>query len=434
MVGASDVDSSSAYSTSSSSSSEDEGDRRKGRKSSKNLSGLSCFARDGFCTIALSSGSKKSTQSDSDFDSDDEVRDELPFLHQENERLGLLLDNRDDRLREAKKMRKELRASLEDARTRVAELETHNLDAKLEIDSLKASHVVSDQVECVDCSIFLVDLALFKEKHVSECEELDVRRVEVAELKSRSALLGACTFCPILHEKIYEIHAYTDSLETKLKEPIPTSCSTCELHALKNLELAHYVDRLKDENDELRKLMGWLSGHEPQLRIMIVTFKRQNGVGLGANKVGEGSRENIPEPPKTHDKNDFPPKPNHLRNRLDTTPAPPVFPPQTNDFQKPIKFVSTSGKVFFGKESEKASDEKLVEKPSGEKPSDQPQPKPKPKLVRFHCRYCGRDGRKDEFCFKRKREERMAKEWANCDNPTRDNYVLSPKPLLLVIK
>jgi hypothetical protein len=44
-------------------------------------------------------------------------------------------------LREAKKMRKELRVSLEDARTRVAELETQNLDAKLEIDSLKASPV-----------------------------------------------------------------------------------------------------------------------------------------------------------------------------------------------------------------------------------------------------------------------------------------------------
>jgi hypothetical protein len=97
------------------SSSEDEGYRRKGRKSSKNLSGLSCFARDGFCTLVLSSGSKKSNQSDSD--SDDEVRDELPFLRQENERLGLLLDNRDDMLREAKKMRKELRASLGDART-----------------------------------------------------------------------------------------------------------------------------------------------------------------------------------------------------------------------------------------------------------------------------------------------------------------------------
>jgi hypothetical protein len=80
MVGASDVDSSSAYSTSSLTSSEDEGDRRKGRKASKNLSGLSCFTRDGFCTMDLSSGSKKSHQSYSNSDSEDEVRDELPFL------------------------------------------------------------------------------------------------------------------------------------------------------------------------------------------------------------------------------------------------------------------------------------------------------------------------------------------------------------------
>jgi hypothetical protein len=93
--------------------------------------------------MELSSGSKKSNQSNSDSDSDDKVRDELPFLRQENEWLGLLLYIHDDMLREAKKMRKELRASLEDARTRVAELETQNLDAKLEIDLLKASPVVS---------------------------------------------------------------------------------------------------------------------------------------------------------------------------------------------------------------------------------------------------------------------------------------------------
>jgi hypothetical protein len=313
-------------------------------------------------------------------------------------------------LRDAKKMRKELRASLEDARTRVAELETQNLDAKLEIDSLKSSPVVSDEVECANCPIFLADLALFKEKYASKCEELDVLRVEVVELKSRPALLGACTSCPVLHAKIDEMHAYTVSLEAKLKEPIPTSCSTCELHALKNLELAHYVDRLQDENDELRKLMGWLSGHAPQLRIMIETFKRRDGEELGANKVGEGSGENIPEPPKTHHKNDFPPKPNHVRNRLDTIPAPPVFSPQTNDFQMPIKFMSTYGKVFFGKESEKANEEKSVERPSGEKSSEQPTPNPKSKIVRFHCGYCGRDGHKDEFCF-RGSERR---EWRRC--------------------
>jgi hypothetical protein len=179
--------------------------------------------------MALSSGSKKSTLSDSDSDSDDEVRDEFPFLRQENERLGLLLDNHDDMIREAKKMRKELRASLEDARTRVTELETQNLDAKLEIDSLKASHVVFDEIECDDCPIFLADLALFKEKHASKCEELDVLRVEVAELKSRSALLGYCTSCPILHAKIDEMHAYTISFEAKLKNQflhlaVPMKC------------------------------------------------------------------------------------------------------------------------------------------------------------------------------------------------------------------
>jgi hypothetical protein len=49
---------------------------------------------------------------------------------------------------------------------------------------------------------------------------------------------------------------------------------------------------LQDENDELRKLMGWLSGHEPQLRIMIETYKRQDGEALGAKKVSKGGGEN----------------------------------------------------------------------------------------------------------------------------------------------
>jgi hypothetical protein len=89
--------------------------------------------------------------------------------------------------------------------------------------------------------------------------------------------------------------------------------------------------------------------------------------------------------------------------------------------------VSTSGKVFFGKESEKASVEKPVEKPSGEKPSEQPHPKPKPKIVRIHCGYCGGDGHKDEFCFKKKREERMVKEWSNKDKYHLSNGILEPR-------
>jgi hypothetical protein len=208
-------------------------------------------------------------------------------------------------LRDAKKMRKELRASLEDARNQVVELETQNLDAKFEIDSLKASPLVSNEIACCDCSVYLADLTAPKDKHASTCDELDVLRVEVLELKYRPTSLGACTSCPVLQVKIDEMHSYTVSLVDKLKELVPTSCSTCELHALKNLELARYVDRLQDENDELRKLMGCLSGHEPQLRMMIEAYKRYDGQVIGSKKLGECSGEGVEKigdilaPPKT---------------------------------------------------------------------------------------------------------------------------------------
>jgi flagellar motility protein MotE (MotC chaperone) len=78
-----------------------------------------------------SSDSKKSQKNGSNSYSKDEVRDEISFSRLQNEELTSFLDNHDDILREAKKVKRELRASLEDARKRVAELETQNLDAKL---------------------------------------------------------------------------------------------------------------------------------------------------------------------------------------------------------------------------------------------------------------------------------------------------------------
>jgi hypothetical protein len=158
--------------------------------------------------------------------------------------------------------------------------------------------------------------------------------------------------------------------------------------------------------------MGWLFDHEPQLRIMIETYKHPDGEALEVKKASEGSGgSDIPEPPKTHHKNVFVPKPNHLRNRLDTTLAPPMFPPQTDNFQKPIKFKSVLGNEFFGKKGEKLSEEK----PSEEKPEPKENPKPKPKSKPFHCEHYGRDGHLAEFCFRRKREERLARELANKD-------------------
>jgi hypothetical protein len=158
------------------------------------------------------------------------------------------------------------------------------VDAGAQIDSLKSAPIVTNEPECTDCSTFLGELTVLKEKYVSKVEVLDVLRVELDEMKSRPSLLGACTSYPVLHEQLDVSLAYARSLEAQLKSPIPTICSTCEVNAVKNMELAHYVDRLQDENDELRKLMGWLSCHEPQLRIMIEAYKRQDGEALGQRK------------------------------------------------------------------------------------------------------------------------------------------------------
>jgi hypothetical protein len=184
------------------------------------------------------------------------------------------------------------RSLLGEAKEKVVELESLLVDARAQIDSLKSTLVVTNEPECTDFSVYLDDLTVLNEKYASKVEELDVLRVELDEMKSRPFLLGACTSCPVLHEKLDVLLVYARSLEAQLKAPIPTSCSTCEVSVVKNMEIAHYVDRLQDENDELRKMMGWLSGHEPHLRMMIETYKRYDGEALGANKVGEGSGEN----------------------------------------------------------------------------------------------------------------------------------------------
>jgi hypothetical protein len=58
--------------------------------------------------------------------------------------------------------------------------------------------------------------------------------------------------------------------------------------------------------------------------MMMETYNHQDGQALGSKKVGEASGEggekigDILAPPKTYHKNAFAPKPNPLRNKLDT--------------------------------------------------------------------------------------------------------------------
>jgi hypothetical protein len=92
---------------------------------------------------------------------------------------------------------------------------------------------MTNEPECTDYSTFLGELTVLKEKYASKVEELYVLRVELDEMKSRPSLLGACTSCPVLLEKLDACAAYARSLEAQLKAPIPTICSTCEINVVR---------------------------------------------------------------------------------------------------------------------------------------------------------------------------------------------------------
>jgi hypothetical protein len=152
-----------------------------------------------------------------------------------------------------------------------------------------------------------------------------------------------------MHAKLVDARSTISTLEASLKSPVVNACTSCDEVTLHNLELTSRLDVIYEENDYLRKVLGWLSGLEPQLKVMIEEFKRADGRGLGfeklGEKVGENSGESVYEmcvesnpkfevigdiqvPLPKAPKNSFTPKPNHLCNKLDTIQDPPKFPPK----------------------------------------------------------------------------------------------------------
>jgi hypothetical protein len=186
--------------------------------------------------MSHSSASKKSNKDVSD--SEDEVNNDPSLLVAESARLNELLDNRDDVLGKTNKEKREYRSLLGEAKEKVVELESLLVDARAQVDSPKSAPIMTDEPECTNCTTFLGDLTVLKENYASKVEELDVLRIEIDEMKSRPSLLGACASCPVLLEKLDVLIAYARSLEAALKAPIPTSCSTCEVNVVKNLDLA----------------------------------------------------------------------------------------------------------------------------------------------------------------------------------------------------
>jgi hypothetical protein len=141
--------------------------------------------------MAHSSARKKSNKDDSGSDSEEEVNNDPSFLIAENTRLNDLLDNYHVVLRKTNKEKREYRSLLGEAKEKVVELESLLDDARAQIDSLKSAPFVTNEPECTDCSTFLGELTVLKEKYASKVEELYVLRVELDEMKSRPSLVLA---------------------------------------------------------------------------------------------------------------------------------------------------------------------------------------------------------------------------------------------------
>jgi hypothetical protein len=173
--------------------------------------------------------------------------------------------------------------------------------------------------------------------------------------------LGACTVCPSLQSKLAERDVRIALLEkdSSVSVPAPAQCALCEGLQSAIESCRHDKTRIEEENIDLRSILSWVSCSEPQLGMMVSQFKRgtgRPGLGFAAKdgsvarfgKVGECSGltplekpsptpklikttpakpitpvrdgvidEPVRAPPQ---KQVWLPKPNHLRNTLDTFP------------------------------------------------------------------------------------------------------------------
>ena len=76
---------------------------------------------------------------------------------------------------------------------------------KHELELAKDAPIISDVLECDECSIFKSDLASLQSKFATIVCEL-------VELRSRPVLVGACKLCPMLRSELDEKNVLIKSL------------------------------------------------------------------------------------------------------------------------------------------------------------------------------------------------------------------------------
>jgi hypothetical protein len=92
-----------------------------------------------------------------------------------------------------------------------------------ELESARASVVVSNETECDECALHMSNITTLQTKYATLLDERD-------EFKSRFSLLGVCTTCPGLQTELAERDARITLLEkdSSVSAPVPEQCALCE--------------------------------------------------------------------------------------------------------------------------------------------------------------------------------------------------------------
>jgi hypothetical protein len=136
---------------------------------------------------------------------DDTTSEILPSaddLAAEIEELNAALASQDKLLRQAARERREFRSKYK--------------STLRELESARASVVVSDETKCDECALHMSNITTLQTKYSTLLDERD-------ELRSRPILLGACTVCPGLHSELAERYTRITLLEkaSSVSAPAP---------------------------------------------------------------------------------------------------------------------------------------------------------------------------------------------------------------------
>jgi hypothetical protein len=255
--------------------------------------------------------------------------------------------------------------------------------ASSEIASLRSVH------DCDNCKMIMVSYADMWFMHFHVASLLDSAKLTLRELKAHSILLGACTSYPLLRCDLEVCAIEIKDLKHQIAHSSRYSAlsPSCDAYDSLKGKLFHATK----ENTKLKQEVAYLTSHIER------TVLSEKMVDDNLSRVEESATK-------------FTYKLGVGFERC-----------EKKDEKSAPKFISNSN---YHKEEEALKPTK-THYPSNSKPSFNPKKEvksetPKPREEAFVCIFCGRAGHLNEFCFWRKRIEKMRFEYAR--NSYRDEF------------